>query len=139
MDRGYGGLKLFLTLLDLKIDFCIRLNSAWSRFARMKNSQEKIMRFRRKGDKRRRPRLDKVHPVVTLRIIKVKLPNGDTKILATSVLDSSKIPYEAFADLYHQRWGIEENYKLLKNVFCSTCFRVKHLLQLGRIFTSRCF
>ena len=34
--------------------------------------------------------------------------------MITSLVDETKYPTSIFADLYHQRWGIEEDYKVMK-------------------------
>lgn len=49
---------------------------------------------------------------VTLRLIRVRLPNGKWEVLATSLLDQKRYPACAFAALYGQRWGVEEAFKL---------------------------
>jgi hypothetical protein len=36
-------------------------------------------------------------------------------VLLTSLLDEEAYPHSLFADLYHQRWGIEEDYKVMKS------------------------
>lgn len=48
-----------------------------------------------------------------LRLIKYTR-NGTTFILGTTLMDSQKYNVEAFADIYHSRWGIEELYKVSK-------------------------
>ena len=52
---------------------------------------------------------------LTLRLIKVVLPSGQIEVLATSLLDTTHFPAEAFAELYHARWSIEEAFKVLKH------------------------
>lgn len=52
---------------------------------------------------------------LTLRLVRIELANGETEILCTSLLDQEKFPHEAFAELYHQRWFVEEDLKLMKN------------------------
>ena len=49
-----------------------------------------------------------------VRLIRVPLPGGKCEILATSLLDSVAYPAGEFGALYHQRWRIEECFKLLK-------------------------
>jgi hypothetical protein len=49
-----------------------------------------------------------------MRLIRVTLPTGDTEVLATSLLDTEAFPTALVADLYHQRWGIETDYRRLK-------------------------
>ena len=43
------------------------------------------------------------------------LPSGQEEILVTSLLDAQLYPAAEFAALYHQRWGIEEAFKVLKH------------------------
>jgi hypothetical protein len=51
---------------------------------------------------------------LAFRLVRVVLPNGRIEVLATSLLDSSAFPANAFASLYQARWSIEEAFKLLK-------------------------
>ena len=51
---------------------------------------------------------------IRLRLIRIELDTGETEILATSLTDMIKYPYEIFAELYHLRWPIEEDYNALK-------------------------
>ena len=52
---------------------------------------------------------------IKLRLIRIDLPDAqEPEILSTSLLDSTLYPYDLFQDLYHARWPIEEDYKLLK-------------------------
>ena len=54
-----------------------------------------------------------------VRLIRQVTPTGKVRVLMTSLLDAERYPAEAFAELYHQRWRIEEAFK-----------RVKHRLNL---------
>lgn len=45
---------------------------------------------------------------VKVRLIKVKLPNGQLQIMATSLMDTRAFPATTFGDLYRKRWCIEE-------------------------------
>lgn len=47
-------------------------------------------------------------------------PNGQVRVLATN-LDAQSFPCEVFADLYHQRWRIEEAFKRLKHLARLEC------------------
>lgn len=51
---------------------------------------------------------------VSLRLIRVLLPGGETEVLATSLMDRERFPADAFAGLYHARWGIETDFRRLK-------------------------
>ena len=50
-----------------------------------------------------------------LRLIRVDLPTGETEVLITSLTDREKYPVEIFGDLYHRRWPVEEDYKVMKS------------------------
>lgn len=52
--------------------------------------------------------------VLTLRFITVRLKTGELEVLATNLLDEKLYPTECFGELYHQRWGVETYYGLLK-------------------------
>jgi hypothetical protein len=49
-----------------------------------------------------------------LRLVRQIAPNGAVRVLATN-LDEQLAPAHAFAELYHQRWRIEEAFKRLKH------------------------
>ena len=49
-----------------------------------------------------------------LRLIRVELDSGEPEVLITSLLDSEKYPTDLFAELYHDRWLVEEDYKVMK-------------------------
>ena len=51
---------------------------------------------------------------IKLRFIRVKLPNGDEKTLATN-LSQEEFSYNEICELYTLRWGIETVYDDLKN------------------------
>lgn len=50
---------------------------------------------------------------LTIRLIRVDL-DSEVEVLITNLLDSEIYPADDFKQLYHLRWGIEENYKRLK-------------------------
>ena len=50
-----------------------------------------------------------------IRFVRVVLDNGEIEVLATSVLEHEILQTDDFKELYHQRWGIETYYDILKN------------------------
>ena len=52
--------------------------------------------------------------VLTLRLVRVELDNHEVEVLITNLIDQHIFPASEFKALYHLRWGIEENYKRLK-------------------------
>jgi hypothetical protein len=51
---------------------------------------------------------------VKCKLVKVVLENGLIEVLCTSLLDSKEFNQSEFSALYHQRWGVEEFFKMLK-------------------------
>jgi hypothetical protein len=58
---------------------------------------------------------DLVPETLTLRLARVELDTGEIEVLITSVLDETAVPEAAFKALYHQRWGVEGDYRHLKS------------------------
>ncbi|GBC62005.1 IS4/IS5 family transposase [Desulfonema ishimotonii] len=52
--------------------------------------------------------------LIRLRLIRIELETGETEILITSLTGTEKYPHKVFAELYHLRWPVEEDYKALK-------------------------
>lgn len=48
-----------------------------------------------------------------LRLVRVDLSN-EVEVIITNLMDTDRYPSHLFKSLYHARWGIEENYKRLK-------------------------
>jgi len=119
-DRGYPAHWLFADLAQRRIPFVMRLRLNFNRAVRD---------FVQSGDREtqhtftctnwlsrqvcQQSGTDLDGPV-TLRLVRVDLPGGTTEVLATSLLDAQAFPAADFADLYHRRWGIETDYRRLK-------------------------
>lgn len=52
---------------------------------------------------------------LAVRLIRVELANGETELLATSLLDEEAYPTQAFAHLYALRWQEEVRFDVLKS------------------------
>ncbi len=76
---------------------------------------------------------------LTVRLIRVELENGDIEILMTSLLDSTQFPSELFGNLYHERWGIEENFKTMKHRLQMENFTGKSVESIYQDFHARIF
>jgi hypothetical protein len=115
LDRGYPAAWLISLLLQRGIHFCIRCDgSGWSAvrcFIRSGLAEQWVTLSEPSAadDKdwdcgRNAPRV---------RLVRQVSPGGAVRVLLTD-LDSQSHPCEAFSDLYHQRWRIEEAFKRLK-------------------------
>ena len=86
----------------------------------------------------------------TLRVRLVRYTVGDTEYrLATSLLDSNRYGIQPLSDLYHGRWGVEELYKVGKDVIgdfhaqsergvCQEIYAAFVLLTMTRWLSNRC-
>ena len=118
-DRGYPAVWLFILHQQKNVNFCMRATmDSRNEIKNFMNSDkndavvtlpciEKSLRKCRKVGLPTSP--------IDVRMIKVKLKCGETEILITSLLDNKKYPHKVFFNLYHQRWFIEEDYKLMKS------------------------
>ena len=80
----------------------------------------------------------------------VRYTVGDTEYrLATSLLDSNRYGIQPLSDLYHGRWGVEELYKVGKDVIgdfhaqsergvCQEIYAAFVLLTMTRCLSNRC-
>ena len=49
-----------------------------------------------------------------VRLVRITLDSGAVEVLGMSLLDQERYPYAVFKELYHQRWPVEEDDKVLK-------------------------
>jgi len=115
LDRGYPAAWLVNLLLERGISFCIRCDGSWAAAARLARGRAddewvtlnapSVQDAEIWGCSRARPRL---------RLVKQIAPNGAVRVMATN-LDAQAVPAQAFGELYHQRWRIEEAFKRLKH------------------------
>jgi hypothetical protein len=118
LDRGYEGFWLFKLIRSYGAHFCARVSA---------NKLKVAKSFIQSGELDRtiklscsynsalqcaRYHLDK--NLIKLRLIRIDLPSGETEVLISSLTNRQMYPYDVFGDLYHQRWPVEEDYKLIK-------------------------
>lgn len=117
-DRGYPAFWLFSFLRMRAIQFCARVHVNYSppveQFVRS-GKPEQLIELMPGGQARARCRHKglSIEPVA-VRLVRVELKSGEVEVLLTSLLDPVAYPHQVFADLYQQRWGIEEGFKTLK-------------------------
>lgn len=117
LDRGYPAAWLVALLCERGIRFCMRCDndSGWSALTAFMRSgaADAWVTLRPPsaddaalwGCSRKPPRL---------RLVRQVAPNGAVRVLATN-LEEQAAPADSFAELYHQRWRIEEAFKRLKH------------------------
>lgn len=119
-DRGYPALWFMALHRDYERAFCMRTSSFFlspiSAFAKSRH-QDKIITIELEDSREAKPKCEEWEiqcKPLTVRLIKVRLSSGEDEILITSLLDKKAFPHRVFKDLYHKRWGIEEDYKRQK-------------------------
>ena len=116
-DRGYTAFWLYAYLSHHNITFCMRAKTNQDLLVKAfvkSGKREAIVTF-----KPNKPSIKTCNEKglsskpITLRLVRVDLPN-EVEVLITSLMDEEIYDYTLFKSLYHLRWGIEENYKRLK-------------------------
>jgi len=118
-DRGYPSNDLFNTLMDMGVEFCIRLKDNWRKSAKALKASDQndiIVKLKVPPPESTTDNKNKNHSTtLKVRMVKIELEDGKVEILCTSLMDSKKYPIAVFKKLYHMRWQVEEAYKLLKS------------------------
>jgi Transposase DDE domain len=118
LDRGYPAFWLFKLILFYHASFCSRIScKKWKIIRRFMKSgrREQVITLPIPGTSIaacKNLQLD-TQPI-RLRLVRVELESGESEVLITSLIDMEKYPYQLFSELYHDRWPIEEDYKVMK-------------------------
>jgi hypothetical protein len=143
LDRGYPAYWLFNLILSLGANFCARSHrQRWKINQQFLDSGEKekviLLRKSQHSDKHCNEMGLDTKPLI-LRLIRVELDTGESEILITSLLDKNLYPHELFAELYHLRWPIEEDYKTMKQWIEIENFSGKSVLSIYQDFHAKVF
>ena len=117
-DRGYPAVWFYKYHLLKNVDFCMRIVQSSNVVKAFLESgrYSDVVDFPCIEKSLRRCRKDKISTEpMRLRIVRVDLPSGEPEVLVSSLTDLEDYPTSLFADWYHQRWGVEEDYKVLKS------------------------
>jgi len=114
--KGNAAWWLFALVLTMNAQFCARISQKWQivRCFLTSGEKEKIILLpvsHTSVNKAKKLGLD-LKPL-KLRLIRIDHDN-QTQVLITSLTDTTRYPHGAFADLYHSRWPVEEDYKAIK-------------------------
>jgi len=120
-DRGYYSYEMLNEHNRRQIHSIFRLRiNACSEVEAFANSDEKDTvvqltpgRDQRTSMRQRHPGLEL--PALTLRLVKYEA-GGTRYLLGTSLLNPTKYSIETLSDVYHSRWGVEELYKISKQL-----------------------
>ncbi len=139
-DRGYTGFWLYALHTKHKRAFCMRVKTNQCLLAKSfikSNKKDSIVTYRpnKSSIKTCKEKGLSTAPV-TLRFVRVDLSNG-VEVLVTNLMDADKYNASVFKSLYHLRWGIEENYKRLKQWLEIENFSGKSVLSVQQDFYAK--
>jgi hypothetical protein len=143
LDRGYPAYWFFQSIRSKNAHFCMRMNlDHWNEVNDFYQSgkKESVITLNTCSHSLNicREKQLSIEPML-VRLIRVVLENGNVEILATSLMDSDRFPYECFAALYHERWGVEECYKIIKHRLQMENFTGKSVDSIYQDFYARIF
>ena len=118
-DRGYPGYFLCNWLRLHRRAFCMRVPKGFhpAADALVRNRQShRVITLTANAAARAQCRDAEVSAEpLSLRLVRVDLPNGEIEILATSVQDEKACPDNDVSALYDLRWGIEGDFRVQKS------------------------
>ncbi len=139
-DRGYPGFWLYALHTKHQRAFCMRAKT--NQCLQVKgfiksNKKESIVTYSpNKSSIKTCKEKGLSTSSITLRLVRVDLPNG-IEVLVTNLMDSEQYNASVFKSLYHLRWGIEENYKRLKQWIEIENFSGKSALSVQQDFYAK--
>lgn len=117
LDRGYPAFWIFALILSNNAHFCARISSKWKIVKKFIKSgrREQLVTLPVSYSSRKECLIrDLSTEPITLRLLRIELDSGEIEVLITSLTDCQAYPYHLFKELYHDRWPIEEDYKVMK-------------------------
>jgi hypothetical protein len=117
-DRGYPAFWLLALLSTRGLHYCMRATLTYcpavEQFIRSGQTEALITLCPGAEARRECRRKGLAVDPLSVRVVRVELPTGEVEVLLTSLHNTVAYPHAVFAELYHQRWGIEEGYKAIK-------------------------
>ena len=118
LDRGFGYFSTAKLLLNSNLNFCIRIKTSQSDFAKKafeNPANDFITEWIASESERKTAKNQQLDTEsIKVRVTKIMLNTGEVELLVSSLLDLKTISFADISELYHYRWGIEEGYKILK-------------------------
>ena len=143
LDRGYPAFWLFQLIMHKGAHFCARLPiNLWKvgrRFATSGKKERIVMIYPSFPSKELSEKYGLPTTPLKLRLIRIDLGTSEPEVLITSLLDSATYTYEIFKELYHERWPVEEHYKLFKSRIEIENFTGKSVEAVKQDFYARVF
>ena len=109
-DRGYPTVWFYKYHMLKNVDFCMRIVQSSNVVKAFLESGKysDVVNFPCVEKSLRRCRKDNISTQsLNLRLVRVDLPSGEAEVLVSFLTDQQVYPASIFADLYHQRWGVD--------------------------------
>ena len=139
-DRGYPSFWLYASLQQRQQAFCMRVkfkaNRLYQQFLHSRKAQTTVEIMPTAHSQQKCTEKGLPITPIRLRLVRVKLKK-ETEILITNLLDEERYPACVFKELYHLRWGIEENYKRQKQWLEIESFSGKSALSVFQDFHAK--
>ena len=139
-DRGYNAFWLYAYHQHHELSFCMRAKAKQGlqvqAFVKSGKKEQVITFSANKSSIKTCQEKALPFTPIQLRLIRVEL-KGEVEVLITNLLDEEQYPQDCFKQLYHLRWGIEENYKRLKQWLEIENFSGKSALSVRQDFYAK--
>jgi len=118
-DRNYPSFWAYKLHQSRGVDFCFRIQTSgrgkYITDFLESGEREAVVEIKATNESKSKCReLGLGTKPIKCRLVRIELSSGETEVLVTSLLDTETYPYGCFKALYHLRWPVEEDYKLLK-------------------------
>jgi len=124
-DRGYFSREMLWDVYSAGCGFCFRVR---------KNACSEVIEFIKQGCTDRLCEISTPEGSVPVRITKIELDGDEDEYLVTSLTDTGRFNKACLKFIYHQRWGVEEQYKDIKHAICIENFTGKKVNSIKQEF-----
>jgi hypothetical protein len=118
LDRGYPAFWLFALLVQRGAHFCARMPlGVWEsvdQFVATGHAEQIVTLTPGAAAKTECVQYAVPATPLRVRLVRIMLDTGEIEVLATTLGDTEAYPHAVFKELYHQRWPVEEDYKVVK-------------------------
>lgn len=119
MDRAYPSFESAYEMKNTGIEFIFRCKTNFSNVVKtfhLSGAADSVVTIQPKQNRSFQDKSFSKNNTITVRLIRVKLNNGEEEILMTSLLDQQEYPHSDFKELYFKRWRVETFYDRFKNI-----------------------
>jgi len=118
-DRGFTGFRLMAQVRARAGHFVGRCSTgsfkaAQDLFRLNRGGHSVLTRLQIPGDQKAQAQELGLPLELTVRLVSVRLPNGELEVLVTSLLNEADYPTAEFLEVYHWRWNHETYHQMLK-------------------------